>query len=72
MKNQNRVPKIELYRDNFQNFKPYNIPRAQLVIADIPYNIGVNAYGSNPSWYNTLVAISNAVSSVSFFILIVV
>lgn len=40
-----------LFRDNFQNFKPYNVPRAQLVIADIPYNIGNNAYGSNPSWY---------------------
>lgn len=40
------------YRDNFQNFKGYHIPRAQLVIADIPYNIGVNAYGSNPQWYN--------------------
>lgn len=40
------------YRDNFQNFKGYHIPKAQLVIADIPYNIGVNAYGSNPQWYN--------------------
>jgi site-specific DNA-methyltransferase (adenine-specific) len=40
-----------IYRDHFQNFKQYNIPRAQLIIADIPYNIGVNAYGSNPSWY---------------------
>ncbi len=40
-----------LYHDHFQNFKRYNIPRAQLMIADIPYNIGVNAYGSNPSWY---------------------
>lgn len=43
--------KTELYNDNFQNFKRYGIPRAQLVIADIPYNIGVNAYGSNPEWY---------------------
>ena len=44
---------IELYHDNFQNFKSYNIPRkAQLVIADIPYNIGENAYASNPQWYN--------------------
>ena len=43
--------KIELYNDNFQNFKRYNIPRAQLVIADIPYNIGNNFYGSNPMWY---------------------
>lgn len=42
----------ELYHDNFQNFKQYNIKKAQLVIADIPYNIGENAYGSNPQWYN--------------------
>lgn len=43
--------KVELYHDNFQNYKRYNIPKAQLVIADIPYNIGKNAYGSNPMWY---------------------
>lgn len=43
--------KVELYNDNFQNFKRYNIPKAQLVIADIPYNLGVNAYASNPEWY---------------------
>jgi site-specific DNA-methyltransferase (adenine-specific) len=40
-----------LINDHFQNFKGYNIPRAQLVIADIPYNVGINAYGSNPQWY---------------------
>lgn len=45
------MPKIELYHDNFQNFKRYNIPKAQLVIADIPYNIGANAYGSSPQWW---------------------
>ena len=44
--------KCELYNDNFQNFKRYGIPKAQLVIADIPYNLGVNFYGSNPMWYN--------------------
>ena len=43
--------KCELYNDHFQNFKRYGIPKAQLVIADIPYNIGNNAYGSNPTWY---------------------
>lgn len=43
--------KCELYHDNFQNFKRYDIPKAQLVIADIPYNIGDNAYASNPMWY---------------------
>ena len=43
--------KCKLYHDNFQNFKRYNIPKAQLIIADIPYNIGKNFYGSNPMWY---------------------
>lgn len=43
--------KYELFRDNFQNYKRYNIPKAQLVIADIPYRIGIDAYASNPSWY---------------------
>ena len=43
--------KAELYNDNFQNFKRYNIPKAQLVIADIPYNLGINAYASSTEWY---------------------
>ena len=37
--------------DHFQNFKRYGLHKAQLIIADIPYNVGKNAYGSNPSWY---------------------
>jgi site-specific DNA-methyltransferase (adenine-specific) len=41
----------KLFNDHFQNYKRYNIPKAQLIIADIPYNVGKNAYGSNPSWY---------------------
>lgn len=48
---ENRKIKTELYNDHFQNFKRYGIPKAQLVIADIPYNLGVNAYASNTSWY---------------------
>lgn len=44
--------KCELFNDNFQNFKKYNIPKAQLVIADIPYNLAEKAYASNPMWYN--------------------
>ena len=43
--------KTEIYNDNFQNFKRYGIQKAQLVIADIPYNVGTNFYGSNPMWY---------------------
>lgn len=42
---------VFLINDSFQNRKQYNIPKAQLVIADIPYNVGVNAYASNPQWY---------------------
>lgn len=40
-----------IYRDHFQNYKRYAIPKAQLIIADIPYNLGNNAYASNPAWY---------------------
>ena len=29
----NKKIKTELYNDNFQNYKRYNIPKAQLVIA---------------------------------------
>jgi site-specific DNA-methyltransferase (adenine-specific) len=42
---------MSLYNDHFQNFKRYQIPKAQLIIADIPYNLGNNAYASNPAWY---------------------
>lgn len=48
---QKRPVKCKLFCDNFQNYKRYDVPKAQLVIADIPYNIGDNAYGSNPMWY---------------------
>ena len=43
--------KCEIYRDSMQNYKKYAIPPAQLIIADVPYNVGTNFYGSNPSWY---------------------
>ena len=43
----NRKCKIELYNDHFENAKRYGIPHAQLIIADIPYNLGNNAYASN-------------------------
>lgn len=43
--------KCELYNDSFQNWKRYPIQKSQLIIADIPYNIGDAAYGSNPQWY---------------------
>jgi site-specific DNA-methyltransferase (adenine-specific) len=49
--NKEKLTKVELYHDHFQNYKRYNIPKAQLVIADIPYNLGNKAYASSPSWY---------------------
>ena len=45
------MKRVELYNDHFQNFKVYGIPHAQLIIADPPYNLGKNAYASNPAWY---------------------
>lgn len=45
------MKRVELYNDHFQNFKKYLNCKAQLIIADPPYNLGVNAYASNPSWY---------------------
>lgn len=47
-----RKLKCEIFRDSMQNYKKYAIPPAQLVIADVPYNVGNNFYGSNPMWYN--------------------
>jgi len=43
--------KTEIFNDHFQNYKKYGVPKAQLVIADIPYNLGNNAYASSNQWY---------------------
>lgn len=51
MDNITKIGNMTLINDHFQNRKQYNIPKAQLVIADIPYNLGINAYASNPKWY---------------------
>lgn len=42
---------ITLFNDSFQNYKVYGIPKAQLILTDVPYVLGKNAYASNPSWY---------------------
>lgn len=46
-----RTQQVYLINDSYQNRKQYNIPKAQLVLTDIPYNVGNKAYGSNPQWY---------------------
>ena len=42
---------IELFNDSLQNYKVYGIPKAQLILTDVPYVLGNKAYASNPSWY---------------------
>lgn len=59
------MQKPKLFHDNFQNYKRYGIPKAQLVIADIPYNIGNNAYGSNPMWYRGGTTLTEKVNTLS-------
>ena len=43
--------KTELFNDSFQNWSCYAIPKAQLILTDVPYVLVKNAYASNPAWY---------------------
>lgn len=43
--------RVGLFNSTMQDYKRYGIPKAQLILTDIPYSLGANAYGSNPSWY---------------------
>ena len=45
------MERIALYNDSFQNWKSHDIQKAQLILTDIPYQLGANMYGSNPLWY---------------------
>ena len=45
------MERIALYNDSFQNWKSHDIQKAQLILTDIPYQLGNNMYGSNPMWY---------------------
>lgn len=45
------MERIALYNDSFQNWKSHDILKAQLILTDIPYQLGASAYGSNPMWY---------------------
>lgn len=38
------MKKAQIFNNHFQNFKTYAIPKAQLIIADIPYNLGFNPF----------------------------
>lgn len=45
------MERIELFNDSFQNWKSHQIPKAQLILTDLPYQLGNKMYGSNPMWY---------------------
>lgn len=45
------MEQIILYRDSFQNWKNKEIPKAQLILTDLPYQLGAKAFASNPTWY---------------------
>lgn len=46
------MERVIMFNDSFQNWKSKEIQKAQLILTDLPYQIGANAYGSNPMWYN--------------------
>ena len=40
-----------MFHDKFQNYKNYDIPKAQLILTDVPYEISTDFYASRPDWY---------------------
>lgn len=43
--------RVGLFNSTMQDYKRFGLPKAQLILTDVPFNIGANAYGSNPTWY---------------------
>lgn len=43
--------RIGLFNSSYQDFKRFGLPKAQLILTDIPYSLGADAYASNPSWW---------------------
>ena len=39
------------YNDDFMNYKNYKMEKAKLILTDIPYCIGKNAYASSKLWW---------------------
>lgn len=43
--------RVGLFNTTYSDFKRYGIPKAQLILTDIPFNLGTDAYASNPTWW---------------------
>lgn len=43
--------RLGLFNTTMQDAKRFGLPKAQLILTDIPYNLSTSMYGSNPQWY---------------------
>lgn len=42
---------MKIINDDFKNYEKYNLEKGKLILTDIPYCIGKEAYASNPRWW---------------------
>lgn len=43
--------RVGLFNTTMQDYKKFGLPKAQLILTDIPYSLGSKAYASNPTWW---------------------
>lgn len=43
--------RVGLFCSSYQDFKRFGIPKAQLILTDIPFSLSASAYASNPTWW---------------------
>lgn len=43
--------RVGLFCTTYQDWKRYGLPKAQLILTDIPYSLGTQAFASNPTWW---------------------
>lgn len=64
------MERIALYNDSYQNWKSHQISPAQLILTDIPYQLGNKAYGSSCEWYEGgIIVMENQVKRIKPFLI---
>lgn len=43
--------RVGLFCTTFQDFKKFGIPKAQLILTDVPFNLSASAFASSPTWW---------------------
>ena len=43
--------RVGLFCTTFQDFKKFGIPKAQLILTDVPFNLSESAFASSPTWW---------------------